>query len=87
MAQSDPDSPQLLSLRRAARATGLSRSMLRRAIAEGELPAYRPGRRTLFVRLSDVQSWIGGHAVRQTDHARARLAEVLDEERGRHDQV
>lgn len=54
----DLDRPTtLLSLTDAARLTRISRSTIRRAVADGSLPAYRVGNR-YRVRVTDLEAWI-----------------------------
>lgn len=52
IAQATPD----LSLKEAAARYGVSERTIRRRIAEGQLPAYRVGPRTIRVRTADVEA-------------------------------
>ncbi len=80
MVTTGESTPQYLSLRRCSRTLGVGRHRLRQAVDRGELRACRPGGRTIFVRLSDAHRWLSHHVVRPSDHARARVEEVLQRE-------
>ena len=49
---------QYESLTQAAERTGMSKVTLRRRIADGELPAFRTGRRIIRVRPQDVDAML-----------------------------
>ena len=49
------------TVRTAARRLGISRALISRAVHLGLIPAYRPGRRWLYVRLDDARAWLHGH--------------------------
>jgi excisionase family DNA binding protein len=53
----------LLSLRQAAKELGLGEKVLRKAVLMGELPAYRPGKRTRYVKRSEVHAWVDSQRV------------------------
>ena len=71
---------ELLSVNQAARQLGLSPRRLREAVRSGELPAYRPGDRTVYLRWSELLRWLCTQRVRSSDHARDRAAEIIAEE-------
>jgi hypothetical protein len=52
-----PEEPQRLSVHTLARKKNLPDAMLLRAIDRGDLRAYRPGKRTLYVELADWERW------------------------------
>lgn len=72
--------PEILSVQRAARRLGIDRRRLRVAIRSGELEAYRPGERTVYVRWPDVLRWLRAQRVPSSDHARNRVAEILNDD-------
>jgi excisionase family DNA binding protein len=55
------DTPQRLTLRAASRRSAKSVKVLRRAIAEGELAAARPGREYV-VEAAELDRWLATHA-------------------------
>ena len=65
--------PELLSVRKAAGRIGLSPATLRRAIRSDELPGYRPGKRTVFVRWPEVIGWIRLQRIGSHKHPRGHL--------------
>ena len=83
-------------IRTAARLTGISRELISRAISRGEIPAFRPGKRWVYVRIEDVRTWLGDqaitpshqHVVERVDrsirrarvHARRKRQENINEE-------
>jgi hypothetical protein len=71
---------QAFSARGAAQAWGVDRNAILEAIRTGDLPAYRRGRRRWILFPADVEHWIKSQSVRSTDHARARVQEVLARE-------
>lgn len=52
-----------LSMREAADAYGIDRHRLQQAIAAGELPAARLGRRRLRIRVADLDAWLDRYRV------------------------
>lgn len=78
--------PRTLSLSAAARAYGLSRDLLRQAIQRGELPASRPGLRTVRILCADIEAWLRAHRVQPSsplaarDHASRVVGSVLQRE-------
>ena len=70
----------LLSINQAARQLGLAPRRLREAVRTGELPAYRPGDRTIYVRWPEPLRWLGTMRVPSSNHARERAAEIISEE-------
>lgn len=59
------DLPRRMSLRRAALATGIGRRLLAGAVARGELPAIRPGDRTILVEARHLRAWLESRTVRR----------------------
>ena len=51
-----------------------------KAIASGEIPASRMGKRWYRIFRSDVEAYIRKHAIRPSDFAAARVDEVLARE-------
>ena len=49
---------KLMSIKRAAKETGVSESRLRKLIREREIPHVRYGQKTIRVELSDIHAWI-----------------------------
>lgn len=49
---------RLISVQKAARQLGLSPRRLRAAVREGELPAYQPGHRTVYLQWSELLRWL-----------------------------
>ncbi len=49
---------ELVSLRGAARELGVAERTLRRAVEEGELPAFRLGSRTIRVERGALREWV-----------------------------
>jgi hypothetical protein len=74
------DHQQAYSAREFARAYHIDRSVVLDAIRSADLIAYRRGKRRWLIFRSDAEDWIRRHAVRSTDHARARVDEVLERE-------
>jgi len=72
--------PEILSVRRAARRLGIDPRRLRVAIRTGKLEAYRPGERAVYVRWPDVLRWLRAQRVPSSDHARNRVAEILNDD-------
>jgi excisionase family DNA binding protein len=70
----------LVTVHQAARRLGLAPRRLRVAVRRGELPGYRPGDRTVYVRWPEVLSWLRTQRVPSSDHARIRAAEIISEE-------
>ena len=58
MTRSGQNLPYVASLRGWARAGFPNRHKLRAAIRSGELQGFRPGRRTIYVRLPDLLEWL-----------------------------
>lgn len=58
--------PALVTLREAARSTGLGLRQLRRARERGELPVYRVGG-WCRVRWADVLAWLEAHRERRAE--------------------
>jgi len=54
--------------------------LLRQARDRGELATYRLGERTERVTWPELVRWVRSRQVRPTDHAEARVAEVLERE-------
>ncbi len=69
---------RLLSLHEAARRLGLAPRRLRRAVADGELPGYRPGLRVVYVNWPEVTRWVSSQQV--PIRSRARGAEPMEED-------
>ena len=59
---------------------GVGRGKITEAIRLGELPATRLGPKRIVVLHSDFEGWLRSHAVRPTDFAAGRVAEVLARE-------
>jgi excisionase family DNA binding protein len=74
------DRTELISVFKAARQLGLAPRRLREAIRTGELPAYRPGRRTTYVRWPELLRWLRGQRVPASNHARQRAREIVVED-------
>jgi hypothetical protein len=68
----------LTSLSAASRRLGISRRRLKQAVKRGELAAFRPGSRTCYVIWPDVLRWLREQRVDLTDHAHARVAEIME---------
>jgi excisionase family DNA binding protein len=77
----DRETPEVLSIRRAAARFGIHPRRLRAAIREGDLSAFRPGERTQYVRVEDVRSWLEGHRVVPVSPSARRRAEELLQKR------
>lgn len=70
------------SAREAARLLGVDRARIAAAIATGELPAYRLGRRRYAIRRDDLDAWLARHRVADPRRRAEQLAErVLARER------
>jgi len=52
-----PDEPLVLSVEACARVTGLGRTKLYEALATGELPSLKIGRRRL-IRVATLEAWL-----------------------------
>ena len=74
--------PELMSKPAAARRAGVGCRQLDRAVKVGSVPVFQIGGWPR-VRWRDVLRWIESQRVPPTDHARARVAEIIDRERGR----
>jgi excisionase family DNA binding protein len=55
---------ELITLRQAARGLGIAERVVRQAVRNGELPAYRLGKRTVRVKSADLDDWIQNRRVR-----------------------
>lgn len=77
---SDRERRELLTVPELERRTGIGAKRLRRAIRAGELPAYTAASTWPRIYWPEFLSWLRSTRVRPTDHARARVAEVLDRE-------
>ena len=71
------DQREVLSKRAVRRIYGFDPT---EAIDLGEIPASRVGKRRLSIFRADVEAYIRKHAIRPTDHAEARVNEVLKRE-------
>lgn len=72
--------PRHVTIRAAARIVGIGEHPLRAAVARGDVAIYcAPGTWPL-VAVDDVVRWLRSHRAAPTDHARARVAEVLRRE-------
>ena len=72
---------EFLTVRQLAKRLRMSAKTVSRAIADGELRAFRAGSRTRRVAWSDVAEWLEGHRIPSTSHARRRAAEILEKTR------
>jgi excisionase family DNA binding protein len=75
--------PEILTIQRAAKRLGLAPQLLRAAVRRGDLAAYRPGSRWVYVVWPDVIAWLRTQRVPSSDHARERAAEIISEEKQR----
>ena len=76
------------SIRGWARELGMSPQTFRRAIAEGELMAYRPGTRWIVISDDAIDIWLKSKRVAprtaaEATHIERRLAEIRAAERAR----
>ena len=71
-----PKHPLYGSIPEAARRFGIGEKLLRRRVAEGEIPAYAGGTARLRVKFSEVEAWLRSTRVRPTSHAYTRVAEI-----------
>lgn len=55
---------RLMSVRKAAQQFRLSERTIRQAVWRGDLPGYKPGKRTVYVDESEVEDWIRDRRVR-----------------------
>jgi hypothetical protein len=75
--------PAALTLRQAARAYRVSPGLLRTAVRDGSLPAFRIGARWLRVLPRDIEAWLANFALRPTADAEALALDMLERERNR----
>ena len=71
---------ELLTLPEAHRCYGIGLKTLRREAARGSFPVYAAGTHWPRVRRSEFDAWLRSTRVRVSDHARARVQEVLARE-------
>ena len=71
----------LLTVSAAARRLGISRCKLAQAVKNGELAGYRPGARTVWVEWRSVLRWLYSKRIPSADHARARAAEIVADQK------
>jgi len=83
MARSAAYSPEYLTIPQAARRFGLSPKTLRRLAREGEFPVYSLGTGWGHVRVTELETYFRSTRIRSTDHALARVEEVIDGEKQR----
>ena len=76
----DRSSQEFLALSRAAKELHVGYKRLRAAVQDGELPGYRLGERNIRVLWGDVVRWLRTQRVASSDHARERVAEILDDD-------
>lgn len=74
---SETIAPELFTVPQAARRLGIDPRRLRAAIRSGQLAAYQPGDRTLYIRWSELLHWLREQRHRSADHARERAAEII----------
>ena len=79
---------ELRTVRQEAKRRRVSPARMRKAIADGELPAYTRGRRWVWVSEADVEVWLKSHRVAprtaaEKTHVERRVAEILAAERAR----
>jgi excisionase family DNA binding protein len=60
---------EILTIHQAAKRLKLAPRMLRAAVRRGDLPAYRPGLRTVYVMWPEVIAWLRTQRVPSSDHA------------------
>jgi excisionase family DNA binding protein len=77
------DAPEILTVQRAAKRLGIAPRRLRAAVRHGDLAAFRPGSRWLYVTWPDVLSWLRKQRVVPSHHARERAAEIISEDNQR----
>jgi hypothetical protein len=75
-----PDHPDPDTANGLARRYRVAPRVIRQAIKKGELPAYYMGTSWPRVFDSDFKAWIRSTRVPVTSHARARVAELLEQE-------
>lgn len=68
------------TIREAARRLACRPALIRAAIQAGELDAHPLGDRWIRVYWPGVVAWVRRKRIRPTEHARARVAEVLERE-------
>lgn len=76
----DLEHQQGYSARGVARTWQIDRAFVLEEIHAGNLPAYRRGKRRWILFRGDVEDWIKRHAVKATDHATARVDQVMARE-------
>ncbi len=72
---------RLMSVSRIAKELKISPRLLRNAIHDGDLRAYRLGARTVRISFLDVRRWIAKKRVPVNRQARERAFEILEAER------
>jgi hypothetical protein len=76
--------PMLRSVTRVAKELGIDPRALRAAIRGGELQAFKPSKRTQYVRTSDVVRWLESREVRPaSDFAKRRAAQLVAAQKSR----
>ena len=73
-------SDSFLTIPKAAKRLGIGRRQLKRAIVAGEVSVYQVGG-WQRVRWDSVIHWIESQRIPASDHARQRVAEILEHER------
>ena len=81
MARNGKLEPEWGTIPQAARRFGLGVKMVRRMAREGAFPVYLERSGWPRVKYTEVEIWLRSTRLRPTSHARARLAEVLEQER------
>ena len=74
---------EFVTLRAAARATGISRSLVLQAVRLGQISAYRPGTRWVYVHLDDVRAWLRHQRVAPSGNAVDFARELISEQEER----
>ena len=74
-------SPAYLSLASLATYSGLSRSTLRRLLAAGALPYYKPRGGKILISVVEFDEWLVRHRVAAGAEANAILRDVLEPDR------
>lgn len=58
------DTARIYSTRAAAAAVGYGKTFIKEQIDAGKLRAYRPGKRTIKIKGSDLKAWFDAHELR-----------------------
>ena len=78
--QNPNTTPEFVTIPQVSRLLGISPRRLRLALKDGAFPTYDVGTTWPRVKVCEVQRWIESTRVAPTDHAAARVDEVLERE-------